>query len=293
VNRINSAERRLGWMLCAPAVAIMLLVTAYPILYALWLSLFRYDLRFPSRYEFVGLANYASVLTSEVWWKALANTLIITVISVTFEFVLGLILALLMHRTTIGKRTVRTSILVPYAIITVVAALAWKFAFDPTTGFVNSLLGMDNTWFTERWPAFFVIIFTEIWKTTPFMALLLLAGLTLIPEDLIRAARVDGASAWQRFWRISLPLMKPTILVALLFRTLDAIRIFDTVYIQTRGAQNTETVSIVGYNTLIVRLNLGLGSAVSVLIFSGVLLVAFLFIKGFGASLEQSGDGKL
>jgi multiple sugar transport system permease protein len=287
VNQGRRAEHRLGWLLCAPAVTAMLLVTAYPILYALWLSLFRYDLRFPDRREFVGLDNYASVLTSEVWWKALANTLIITVGSVAFELVLGMALALLMHLTIIGRRTVRTAVLIPYAIITVVAALAWKFAFDPTTGFINALLGLENAWLTERWSAFFVIIFSEIWKTTPFMALLLMAGLTLIPEDLLRAARVDGASAWQRFWRIILPLMKPTILVALLFRTLDAFRIFDTVYVQTHGAQDTETVSIVGYNTLIVRLNLGLGSAVSVLIFCGVFLIALLFIKGFGASHKE------
>ena len=289
MNRGGRAERRLGWLLCAPAVAVMLLVTAYPILYSLWLSLFRYDLRFPDRREFAGFVNYASVLTSEVWWSALINTLIITVSSVSFELVLGMGLALLMHRAATGRRTVRAAVLVPYAIITVVAALAWKFAFDPTTGFVNGLLGVDNAWFAQRWSAFFVIIFSEIWKTTPFMALLLLAGLTLIPEDLIRAARVDGASSWQRFWRVTLPLMKPTILVALLFRTLDAFRIFDTVYIQTRGAQDTETVSIVGFNTLIVRLNLGLGSAVSVLIFCGVLMIAFLFIKGFGATLQDSG----
>jgi multiple sugar transport system permease protein len=288
----NRAERRLGWLLCAPAVTAMLLVTAYPIIYALWLSLFRYDLRFPDRSEFVGFANYASVLNSEIWWKALTNTLIITIISVAFELVLGMVLALLMHRATIGRRTIRTAILIPYAIITVVAALAWKFAFDPTTGFVNALLGLENAWFTQRWSAFFVIIFSEFWKTTPFMALLLLAGLSQIPEDLTRAASVDGASAWQRFWRITLPLMKPAILVALLFRTLDAFRIFDTVYVQTRGAQDTETVSIVGYNTLIVRLNLGLGSAVSVLIFCGVLLIAFLFIKGFGASLQEKGGDR-
>lgn len=291
MNRRRMAERRLGWLLCAPAVTAMLLVTAYPILYAVWLSLFRYDLRFPASREFVGLGNYLSVLTSEVWWHALTNTLIITAVSVAFELVLGLALALLMHRATAGRRTVRTAVLIPYAIITVVASLAWKFAFDPTTGFVNALLGLDISWFSQRWSAFFVIIFTEIWKTTPFMALMLLAGLTLIPEDLIRAARVDGASAWQCFWKITLPLMKPTILVALLFRALDAFRIFDTVYIQTRGAQDTETVSIVAYNTLIIRLNLGLGSAVSVLIFCGVLLIAFLFVQGLGASFSRREGG--
>jgi multiple sugar transport system permease protein len=288
----HAGEERLGWLLCAPAVIAMLLVTAYPILYAVWLSLFRYDLRFPARRAFAGLHNYVSVLTSEVWWQALLNTLIITFGSVALELVLGMGLALLMHRAVFARRALRASILLPYAIITVVAALAWKFAFDPVTGFVNPLLGVDLAWLTERWSAFLVIILTEVWKTTPFMALLLLAGLTLVPEELLQAARVDGASAGQRFFRITLPLMKPAILVALLFRTLDAFRIFDTVFIQTRGAQNTETVSIVGYETLITRLNLGLGSAVSVLIFLCVLAIAVLFVKGFGTSLAHAGDGR-
>ena len=283
-------ERRLGWLLCAPAVGAMILVTAYPILYALWLSLFRYDLRFPEKHRFVGLDNYLSVLTSEVWWKSVINTFIITVGSVSFELVIGFALAHLMYRATFGRFAVRTAVLVPYAIITVVAALAWKFAFDPTTGFVNALLGLDNSWLTQRWSAFFVIIFTEIWKTTPFMALLLLAGLTQIPADLLKAARVDGASDWQRLRYITLPLMKSSILVALLFRTLDAFRIFDTVYIQTRGAQNTETVSMVGYNTLIVRLNLGMGSAVSVLIFCAVLIIVLIFVKGFGLTFQTTSE---
>ena len=282
------AERRLGWWLSAPALVAMALVTVYPIAYAVWLSLFRYDLRFPEQRGFVGWANYASVLSSPVWWKALTNTLLISTASVAVELLLGFGMALLMHRATLARRTVRASILVPYAIITVVAALAWKFAFDPTTGFVNALLGLQQSWLTERWSAFLVIIATEIWKTTPFMALLLLAGLTLIPEDLQRAARVDGASAWQRLRRITLPLMKPTIAVAVLFRTLDAVRIFDTVYVQTRGGQGTETLSLVAYDTLIVRLNLGLGSAVAALIFVVVVVLAWGFIRGLGVSLEES-----
>jgi multiple sugar transport system permease protein len=285
------AEHRLGWWLCAPALAAMLLVSAYPVLYAAWLSLFRYDLRFPAERAFVGLGNYVGVLSSGVWWHSLVNTVVITVGSVSVELVLGFALALLMHRVVFGRRTVRTAILVPYGIITVVAALAWRFAFDPTTGFVNALLGLDRAWLAERGSAFFVIILTEIWKTTPFMALLLLAGLTQVPQDLLAAARVDGASALQRFFRITLPLMKPAILVALLFRTLDAFRIFDTVFIQTRGAQHTATVSMVGYETLLVRLNLGLGSAVSVLIFVCVVAIAAVFIKGFGASLGRTGAG--
>lgn len=290
MSRRSRAEYRLAWLLCAPAIIAMVVVTAWPMLYALWLSLFRYDLRFPGQRRFIGLENYLSVLGSEIWWQSLFNTLIITVGSVALELVLGFAFALIMHRALVGRRLVRTSLLVPYGIITVVAAMSWRFAFDPTTGFVNVLLGLEGAWLTERWSAFLVIIQTEIWKTTPFMALLLLAGLTLVPEDLLRAARVDGANAVQRFFKITLPLMRPVIMVALLFRTLDAFRIFDTVFVQTRGAQGTESVSVIGYNTLITRLNLGLGSAVSVLIFICVLLIALLYIKGFGIDLSRRGE---
>lgn len=291
MSRHERAERRLAWLLCAPAVLAMLAVTAYPMLYALWLSFFRYDLRFPKARRFVGVDNYLSVLTSEAWWKALCNTLLVTVGSVSCELVLGLAFALVMHRTLVGRRSTRTSLLVPYGIITVVAAMSWRFAFDPTTGFVDGLLGLRGAWLAERWSAFFVIIQTEIWKTTPFMALLSLAGLALVPEDLLRSARVDGANAVQRFFSVTLPLMRPMVLVALLFRTLDAFRIFDTVFVQTRGAQGTETVSIVGYDVLMTRLNLGLGSAVSILIFACVLAIAVLFVKGLGADFADREAG--
>lgn len=289
MNQTRRNERRLGWLFCAPAVAVLLVVTAYPILYAVWLSLFRYDLRFPHQRAFIGLDNYLSVLSSNVWWQDLGNTALITAGSVSVELLLGFPLALIMHRTLFWRRAVRAATLVPYSIITVVAALAWKFAFDPTTGFVNALLGLQQPWLTQQWSAFFVIIFTEVWKTTPFMALLLLAGLTLVPADLLQAARVDGANPWQRFIKITVPMMKPAILVALLFRTLDAFRIFDTVFVQTHGAQDTESLSILGYNTLMVRLNLGLGSTVSVLIFIAVLIIAVLFVKGFGTPLARGG----
>ena len=286
-----AAERRLGWMLCAPAVTVMLLVTAYPIGYAIWLSLQRYDLRFPDETEFVGLRNYGAVLGNSLWWQDLLNTMVITVLSVIIELILGFALAWFMHRAIFGRAVVRSSSLVPYGIITVVAAFAWRFAFDTNTGFVNGLLGLDQAWFSEQWSSYFVIIATEVWKTTPFMALLLLAGFTLVPDDAVNASRVDGATSWQRLRRIIIPLMKPAILVAVLFRTLDAFRIFDSVYVQTRGAQNTETVSILAYNTLITRLNLGLGSALSVLIFACVLIIALIFVKGFGANLaQQRGD---
>jgi multiple sugar transport system permease protein len=279
-------ERRLGWMLCAPAVIAMLLVTAYPIGYALVLSVQSIDLRFPDEGGFVGLENYINTLTSPLWWQSVLNTGFITVVSVAIELTLGMAIALAMHYAIFGRGAVRTSVLVPYGIVTVVAAFAWFFAFQPDEGFVNDLpfVADDFNWFGERFTSFAVIIAAEVWKTTPFMALLLLAGLTTIDRGLYEAAKVDGASAVQRFFRITLPLMKPAILVALLFRTLDAFRVFDSIFVMTGGSLNTESVSILGYNQLISRLNLGLGSAVSVLIFLMVLGIAFLFVKGFGVS---------
>lgn len=272
-------EHRLAWMLCVPAVAAMLLVTAWPMLYAAWLSLFRHDLRFPAEREFVGLDNYLAVLGSEAWWQALSNTFVITAASVAIELVLGFAFALVMHHTLVARRLVRTALLVPYGIVTVVAAMSWRLAFDPVTGFVDGLVNLEDAWLAELWSAFFVIVQTEVWKTTPFMALLLLAGLTLVSDDSLRAARVDGANALQRFLYITLPQMRTVIIVALLFRTLDAFRIFDTVFIQTRGAHDTASVSVVGYDTLVTRLNLGLGSAVSVLIFGCVVMIAVAFIR--------------
>jgi multiple sugar transport system permease protein len=260
----------------------MLVVTAYPMLYSVWLSLFRFDLRFPDERAFVGLDNYLSVLGSGIWWVALSNTVVITSLSVALELVLGFAFALVMHRALVGRGIVRASLLVPYAIITVVAALAWRFAFDPATGFVNAWLGIEGDWLGNRASAFFVIVMAEAWKTTPFMALLLLAGLALVPAELLKAASVDGASAVQRFLRVTLPLMRPAIAVALIFRTLDAFRIFDTVFVLTRGAQGTETVSVVGYRALVTRLNLGLGSAIAVLIFLCAAAIAVVLLRYLG-----------
>jgi len=283
------AERNLAWKLCAPAVLAMVVVTGYPIGYAVYLSLQKFDLRFPDDKEFVGLSNYTDVLSSSTWWTDVFNTFLITVFSVSIELVLGMAIALVMHRAIFGRGAVRAAILIPYGIVTVVAAFAWQFAFDPTTGFVQGLPLISDSAdpFADRSGSFIVIILTEVWKTTPFMALLLLAGLALVPDELHEAAKVDGASTIQRFFRITLPLMKPAILVALLFRTLDAFRLFDTVFIQTRGANDTEVVSILGYNVLINRLNLGLGSAISVLIFIFVILIAVFFVKALGTSTAQ------
>ena len=284
------AERKLAWLLCAPAVIAMLIVTGYPIAYAFYLSLQKFDLRFPDDKEFVGLANYGDVLSSTTWWSDVATTLIITIASVSIELVLGMAIALVMHRAIFGRGPVRAAILIPYGIVTVVAAFAWKYAFDPTSGFVAGLplIADDAQPLNTKNGSLVVIILAEVWKTTPFMALLLLAGLSLVPDELHEAAKVDGASVTQRFFRITLPLMRPAILVALLFRTLDAFRIFDNIYIiQPGGALGTESVSILGYNVLINRGNLGLGSAISILIFLCVILIAVFFVKALGTSTAQ------
>ncbi len=282
------AERKLAFLLCAPAVIIMVAVTAYPIGYALWLSLQRYDLRFPADRAFAGLSNYVAVLSSGYWWSAFGITLLITVVSVVIEFVLGLTLALVMHRTIVGRGLTRTVVLIPYGIVTVVAAFSWQFAWTPETGYLANMLPAGSAPLTDQAAAIVLIIIAEVWKTTPFMALLLLAGLALVPDDLLKAAQVDGAGPWERLTQIILPMMKPAILVALLFRTLDAFRIFDNIYILTGGSNGTGSVSMLGYNNLFRAFNLGIGSAISVLIFISVALIAFVFIKLFGAAAPGS-----
>jgi len=276
-------ERRLGWLLCAPAVIVMLAVTAYPIGYAIYLSLQRYILSAPQLTKFVGFANYGAVLSSPFWWHALWVTLVITIVSVAIELVLGMLLALLMYRTIFGRGTVRTTVLIPYGIVTIVAAFSWQYAWTPSTGYLSALFN-NSAPLTKTGTAVAIIILAEVWKTTPFMALLLMAGLSLVPEDLLKAARVDGASGWQRFWRITVPLMKPAILVALLFRTLDAFRIFDNIFILTGGTNGTGSVSILNYDNLFTGFNFGIGSAMSILIMIAVAIIAIIFIKGFGTA---------
>src|SRR6478736_6023843 len=232
----KKSERRLAFILITPAVLLMLAVTAYPIGYAVWLSLQRYNLATPDDTSFVWLQNYITVLSDRYWWTAFVVTLAITVVSVAIEFVLG------------------------------IAPL------------------------TEQIPSLAIVVLAEVWKTTPFMALLLLAGLALVPQDLLNAAQIDGAGAWKRLVKVILPLIKPAILVALLFRTLDAFRIFDNIYVLTAGANDTGSVSILGYDNLFKAFNLGLGSAISVLVFLSVAVIAFIYIKIFGASAPGSDE---
>ena len=254
----SRAERKLGWMLAGPAFLVMMLVTAYPIVQAVYYSLFNYRLTDPQNKSFVGLGNYLVILSDSLWWQAVLVTVFITVVS----------------------------------------AFSWQFAFNITTGFVNSWLswlpgiGADTDWFGGKWTSLLVICLAEIWKTTPFISLLLLAGLAQVPDVLQEAAQVDGATWWQRMFRVTIPNMKAAIMVALLFRSLDAFRIFDSIFVMTAGANGTESVSFLAYRQTISRVEIGMGSAVSVLLFLAVVLIAFGFIKGFRIDLAQArGEG--
>jgi trehalose/maltose transport system permease protein len=291
----SRAERKLGWLLAGPAFVVMLLVTAYPIVQAIWYSLFSYRLTDPENRSFNGLSNYWVILTDGLWWQSLVVTLIITVVTVAVELVLGFALALVMAKALKSIRpVVRAAILIPYAVITVVSAFAWQFAFDIETGFVNSWfawlpgVATDTDWFGAQGTSLLVICLAEIWKTTPFISLLLLAGLAQVPDVLQEAAQVDGATWWQRMWKVTIPNMKAAIMVALLFRSLDAFRVFDSIFVMTNGANGTESVSFLAYRQTIARVEIGLGSAVSVLLFICVVLIAFGFIKGFKIDLAQA-----
>jgi multiple sugar transport system permease protein len=276
----SRGENKLGWKLAGPALAVMLAVTAWPILQAIYLSTFSYRLTDPAARSFVGIGNYVTILTDSLWWRDFGVTVLLTVVTVVVELVIGFVFAMVMHRIIFGRGVIRTSILIPYGIITVVSAYAWQYAFALDSGFVNGWLGLgDFDWFGQFWSSFAVICFSEIWKTTPFISLLLLAGLAQVPEEMQEAAKVDGATAWQRLWKVTIPNMKGAILVAVLFRTLDAFRVFDNVFIMTAGANGTETLSLLVYRQIINRVELGLGSALSVLLFLSVVLIAFLFIK--------------
>jgi multiple sugar transport system permease protein len=291
----SRAENRLGQRLVAPAVVMMLIVTAWPMGQALYLSLFRYRLTAPDDKEFVGLSNYWTVLTDKLFWMDTWNTVLIMVVTVAVELVIGFAFAMVMHRIIFARGAVRTTILIPYGIVTVVAAFAWQFAFSLSNGFVNGWLPFvpdDYNWFGSHWPAMFAIMVSEIWKTTPFMSLLLLAGLAQISEDMLEAAQVDGATWWQRLFKVILPNMKAAIMVAVLFRALDAYRIFDNIYVMTKGAQDTESSSFLTYRQVIEQVQLGLGSALSVLLFISVLLIAFLIVRLFKVDLAQArGEG--
>jgi multiple sugar transport system permease protein len=288
----GSEERRLAALLLTPAMAVIALVAAYPIGYAIWLSLTEYSVRVPGKWRFAGFDNYTEAFGSSEFWSAVKNSFIFTGVSVTLELAIGLGMAIAMHEAFKGRGLLRTVVLVPWAVLTVVSAITWRTLFEPNLGLAPVLLGKigvgeDIVWLGQEGYAMAVMILADVWKTAPFMALLLLAGLQVIPDDVYDAAKVDGATTWQRFRRITIPLLMPAILVALIFRTLDALRIFDLPYVLTQGANGTTTLSLIAHQELTANRLIGYGSALSVLTFIIVMAVSFLYIRTVGGNIKS------
>jgi ABC-type sugar transport system permease subunit len=282
----RSPETRLAWLFVAPALAAIASIAVFPLGWTLWESLHRHDLRMPwLGRPFIGLGNYAAIAQDGRFLDALLHTLFFTATTVVLELVLGLLLALAMNRAFRGRGAVRAAILVPWSIPTVVAALVWRFLFDsqsgPVSALVAGLTGERIVWFVHAWTAWVPIIVADVWKTTPFVALLLLAGLQNIPRELYEAAAVDGARPAAQLWRITLPLLKPALLVALIFRTLDAFRVFDLVYVLTAGGPGTATepLALYTFNALFQNLRSGYASALSVIVFAITFGLALLYIR--------------
>jgi multiple sugar transport system permease protein len=277
----------------SPSLIVIAIVAAYPIAYAIWLSLHQYSVRVQGLSRWVGVNNYLDALKSSEFWSAVKITFIFTGISVTLELVIGMAMALLMHAAFRGRGVLRAVVLVPWAVLTVGTAIMWRSIVEPDLGFLNQVLkalhlpGAHTVWLGQNGYAMAVMIFADVWKTAPFMALLLLAGLQVIPDDVYEAAKVDGATAWQRFVSITLPLLRPAILVALIFRTLDALRIFDLPFVLTQGANGTTSLSLYAYQTLINNNLIGPGSALSILTFIIVMAVSFLYIRLVGGNIRD------
>ena len=290
-------EARLAWRLVAPAVGVILLIALFPLAWTLWESVHLHDLRMPwLGRPFVGAANYLEALRDARFWGALAHTLLFTAATVTLELGLGCILALSMNRAFRGRAVVRAAVLIPWAIPTVVSALLWRFIFEGQAGIANTLLVAAGivrdppVWFIHTVLAWVPVVLADVWKTTPFVALLLLAGLQNIDASLYEAARIDGASAWRQFRHVTLPLLKPAILVALIFRTLDAFRVFDLIYVMTGGGPGTSTepIALYTFNSLLQNLRFGYGSALSVIVFAITFALALGYIRFLGEGLTET-----
>jgi ABC-type sugar transport system permease subunit len=279
----RKADRRLGYALVAPVVILLLLVTGYPLVYNLWNSFHNVVLsNAGASQNFVGLKNYQELATATGFPQALARTLAFTAVSVVLETVAALGLALMLHRGFRGRGLMRAAILIPWAVPTVVSAMLWTTMFDQRSGFVDYVLGLlhlpgsNTTWLAGEWTAWAAILVADAWKNVPFIAIILLAGLQLIPGDVYEAARIDGATAWQSFRRMTLPLLRPALMVAVIFRTLQAFLVFDIIYIMTGGGPGTttETLSYLNWQAFLVNTNFGYGGAISISLVVISLLIA-------------------
>ena len=302
--RATAGSGRMAALLVSPTLLVLTIVVLYPTVMALRESLYGPKGLDPrtgfirSTEPFVGLKNYADIVgaAGDRFWNAFWNTTFFTVVTVGLETVIGVVMALIMHRAFSGRALVRASILVPWAVPTAISALLWRWIFN-SDGVANALIGHQILWTTEGFHAKVAVIVAEVWKTAPFIGLLVLAGLQLIPNEVYEAARIDGASALRRFWHITLPLVKPALLVAMLFRCMDALRMFDLPYILIGAQKNSvETLSMLAQNEAS-NVRFGPASAYAVLLFLYVFLIALAFVRLLGADLvggtgTRSGGGR-
>lgn len=293
-----------AWVLVAPVLILLFSVAAWPLLQTFYISFTDASLGSRAPANFIGLANYLDtqgdfafgVLADPLWWRAVSNTLLFSATTVSLELVLGMLVALLLHQKFHGRTLVRTAILIPWAIPTIVSAKLWGWMFHDQYGVVNDLLikaGLISeplAWVAVPELSMVAVIIAEVWKTTPFMALMLLAALQMIPEDLYESARLEGASAWQRYWRITLPLIKPALIVALIFRTLDALRVFDLIYVLTSNSESTISISGYSRQLMVEYQDMGGGSAASVLVFMLVAGIAVTYLYFGRVNLSNTGD---
>ena len=290
-------DTRLAWALLAPAIVLIAVVVGFPLGWTLWESLHLHDLRMPwLGRPFVGLANYHDAVADPRFRAAIAHTAFFAAVSVSLELVGGLALAVTMHRATRGRALLRVLVLLPWAIPTAVSGLVWRFLFDGQAGIVNAflvgthLLARSHVWLVDPGTAWVPIITADVWKSTPFVALLLLAGLQNIDESLYDAARIDGARPWQQFVEITLPLLAPSIVVAVAFRALDAFRVFDLIYVLSGGGPGTatESVSLYAFSVLLQKLRFGYASALSVIAFAATFVLGLVYIRFAGQSLLKA-----
>ena len=289
---MNARQRaRLAFWLLAPALAFVTLLGAFPVLSQFVLSFTRFNLKFPDERGFAGLSNYSQLVSDSVFWTDLGQTAYFTVVSVGLELVLGLAAALLLNRMTRGRMAMNSSLIVPWALPTVVAATMWSLLLNDRVGLVNSvlerlgLMGEPIVWLGPRL-AMTSVILADVWKTTPFVAIILLAGLKSIPRQYYEAAALDGAGHWAVFRSVTLPLLKPFIAVAVLFRTMDAFRVFDLIWVLTGGASRTETLSVYIHRVLFRYADMGYGSTMTVALFVIVFLLSLVLIRFMRVSGE-------
>jgi multiple sugar transport system permease protein len=276
-----------GYKFIAPSLAWLCIVAIYPIIYVFYLSLNRKLLIFDIS-RFIGLENYLFLLKDDRFWNAFKNTVYFTAASVSLELLFGFSIALLLSRTFKLRGIIRAIVLIPWVIPTVVSAKMWEWIYNTDFGILNYLIGSKINWLGTPFIAMNAAVLMDVWKTTPFVVIILMAGLQVIPKELYQAAKVDGAGNWTIFRRVTLPLLKPLILVALIFRTLDAFRVFDAVYVLTGGgpANTTETLSIYSYKVLFQTLQFGYGSALSVIVFLCIGSISILYIKMLSRGTE-------